>query len=174
MLLLIRDGAMKEILVIISTKWIQASKLIGTERTNMQKIYQEKSLKRNKTKTKTPVHRKQCFVFFFFFSATDRDNPPVRRDGWCTSGILWGIKELLECQTTCVINTELNQQSSPYFLRWKGKCPSSLSSSCPASLESHGSCDSCSVSYLALQTFTFLSLHTITKEIMGLETWPSE
>lgn len=52
MLLLIRNGALKEILVIIPTNWTQATILIGTERTKMQKIYQEGWEKKKQEKKK--------------------------------------------------------------------------------------------------------------------------
>jgi hypothetical protein len=51
MLLLIKNEDLKEILVIISTNWTQATTLIGTEKTKLQKIYQGKFFKKQNRKT---------------------------------------------------------------------------------------------------------------------------
>lgn len=145
MLLLIRNGTLKEILVIISTNWSQASTLIGTERTNMQEIYQENLFKRNK---KNPqVHRKWCCVLFFFISVqTGIILLSEEMDG-IHLGLFGALKSFWHVEQLLLLI--LNQVSTaPYLLSWKCKCPPSLSISHPVVREMCSTCGSCFVGHL--------------------------
>lgn len=95
MLLLIRNGALKEILVIIPRNGTQATILIGTERTQMQKIYQEGSKKKL-------VHRKQHSIFRLLYAGTEIGIIPSEetdaRTGDCGAcGSRWPVRQPFGC-----------------------------------------------------------------------------